>query len=68
MSLVLQYLGSEGVATDLGPFSETANEVTLGWKGEIRPAGVLEFGLIENIVTFDNSPDFGFHLGYTQRF
>jgi thiol-disulfide isomerase/thioredoxin len=68
MSLVLQYLGSEGAAIDLGPFSETANEVTLGWKGEIRPAGVLEFGLIENVITFDNSPDFGFHMGYTQRF
>jgi thiol-disulfide isomerase/thioredoxin len=68
MSLLLQYLGSESVIDDFGPFSERTNEITLGWKGEIRPAGVLEFGLIENVVTFDNSPDFGFHLGYTQRF
>jgi hypothetical protein len=25
-------------------------------------------GLIENIIEFDNSPDFGIHLGWTQRF
>ena len=29
---------------------------------------VLEIGLIENTVTVDNSPDFGVHVGYTQRF
>jgi phenylpropionate dioxygenase-like ring-hydroxylating dioxygenase large terminal subunit len=68
MSLILQYLGSQGAAEDLGPFSETANEVTLGWKAELRPAGVLELGLIENVATFDNSPDFGVHVGFTQRF
>ena len=68
MSLLLQYLGSEGAAVDLGPFSETSNEVVMGWKWEVRPAGVLEIGLIENVVTFDNSPDFGVHAGFTQRF
>ena len=68
MSFMLQYLGSEGVAVDLGPFSETSNEVTIGWKGEIRPAGVLGVGLIENVATFDNSPDFGVHVEFTQRF
>jgi hypothetical protein len=68
MSFVLQYLGTESVAVDLGPFSETSNEVTVGWKGEIRPAGVLGIGLIENVATFDNSPDFGVHVEFSQRF
>ncbi len=68
MSLVLQYLWTEAAVSDFGPFSKPSNEVVIGWKGEIRPAGVLEVGLLENVITFDNSPDFGIHLGYTQRF
>jgi len=68
MSFVLQYLGSQGVAKDLGVFSDTSNEIVLGWKWEVREAGVLEIGLLENIVSFDNSPDFGVHAAFTQRF
>lgn len=68
MSLLLQYLGSQGVAVDLAPFSEFSHEVLIGWKWELRQAGVFEFGLIENIITFDNSPDFGIHAAFTQRF
>jgi hypothetical protein len=68
MSLILQYLGTDGVATDLGVFSEVSHEVVLGWKWEARPNGVLEVGVMENIIEFDNSPDFGVHAGWTQRF
>jgi len=68
MSFTLQYLGTQGVAKDLGVFSDTSNEVVLGWKWEVRQAGVLEIGLLENIVVFDNSPDLGFHVAWTQRF
>ena len=68
MSLVLQYLGSEGVTVGLDPFSEFSHEVVVGWKWELGQAGVLEIGLLENIVTFDNSPDFGVHAAFTQRF
>jgi hypothetical protein len=68
MSLVLQYLHAEGAAADFGPFSKSSNEVVVGMKWEPTTAGVLEIGLIENIVTFDNSPDFGIHAGWTQRF
>ena len=68
MSFVLQYLGSQGAAKDLGVFSDTSNEIVLGWKWEVRDAGVLEIGLLENVVSFDNSPDFGVHAAFTQRF
>ncbi|MCK5379662.1 MAG: DUF3187 family protein, partial [Acidobacteria bacterium] len=68
MSLILQYLGSEGVATNLPPFSEVSNELILGWKAEIMPNGVLEIGLLENILSFDNSPDFGVHAAFSRRF
>jgi thiol-disulfide isomerase/thioredoxin len=68
MSFIVQYLGTQGVATDLGVFSDPSHEVVLGWKWEARQAGVLEVGLMENIIEFDNSPDFGVHVGWTQRF
>lgn len=68
MSLILQYLGTEGQAVDFGPFSETSNEIVVGWKLEAAPGGVLEVGLLENVVSFDNSPDFGVQAGWTQRF
>ena len=68
MSFVLQYLGTQGVAKDLGVFSDTSNELVLGWKWEVRPNGVLEIGLLENVISFDNSPDFGVHAAWTQRF
>ena len=68
MSFTLQYLGTQGVAKDLGVFSETSNEIVLGWKWEVRQAGVLGIGLLENIVVFDNSPDLGVHVGFTRRF
>lgn len=67
MSLLAQYLISEGVARNLGAFSDPSNEITLGWKYEFSMAAVLEIGLIENIITFDNSPDFGVHAGLMYR-
>ncbi|MCI0341719.1 MAG: DUF3187 family protein [Planctomycetales bacterium] len=68
MSFVAQYLVTEGVARRLHEFSLPSHEITVGWKGEIGGRGALEIGFIENIVTFDNSPDFGVHLGFGQRF
>jgi len=67
-SLVIQWLWSEAATDGLQPFDESSNEVTLGWKWEAVPSGVVEIGLIENVVTFDNSPDFGVHAAWTQRF
>ena len=57
-----------GLIADFGPFSDTSEEVTVGYKWELRQKGILETGLIENIGAFDNSPDFGFHVGFSQRF
>jgi len=66
-SLIFQWLASEAVTDDLGPFSASSHEITLGFKAEVRDRGVLELGLIENTLTADNSPDFGVHLGFSQR-
>jgi thioredoxin-related protein len=67
-SLLLQLLTTEGLVDGFGPFSDNSNELTVGYKWELRSRGILEVGLIENIVSFDNSPDFGIHVGYSQRF
>ncbi len=67
-SLLLQGLITEGAAKNLGPFSDASYEVTLGWKWEVIPSGVMELGLIENIIIWDNSPDFGLHGGFSYRF
>lgn len=67
-SVILQYLFSEGVAEGIDPFSKPSHEVILGWKAEVMQDLVLTVGLIENIITSDNSPDFGLHTGLTVRF
>ena len=67
-SLLLQLLITEGLIDDLDSFSDMSNELTIGWKWQVIPKGVLELGIIENLVSFDNSPDFGFHIGYSHRF
>lgn len=67
-SIVAQYLLTEGVVEDFGPFSKLVNEVVLGFKWEVRPGGILELGVIENVLTPENSPDFGLHVGWSRRF
>jgi len=68
MSLVFQYLATQGVVDSMGPFSTNSHEITLGWKGELVDRVVFEVGLIENLINFSNSPDFGVHLGVAYRF
>lgn len=41
-------------------------ELSMGFKTILGP-GVLEFGIIENLFFFDNSPDCGVQLGYTLK-
>ena len=67
-SFLFQLLITEGLIENLDSFSDTSNELTLGWKKQVVPKGVLEVGIIENLVSFDNSPDAGFHVGYSHRF
>jgi thiol-disulfide isomerase/thioredoxin len=67
-SLMVQYLITEGVAESLGDLSSPSHEITLGAKWEVVKGTVLEFGLIENVITLGNSPDFGIHFGITSRF
>jgi len=67
-SLLLQDLIHTGVTKDFYAFSESTHELALGFKYEFRKGALLEFGLIENLVNYENSPDFGFHSGLSYRF
>ena len=64
----MQYLVSEEIAEDFSPFTKASHEVNLGWKWEMPGACTFELGLIENVITYGNSPDFGVHMGLKHRF
>lgn len=66
MSFIVQIAAASATA-DYPEFDSPVVETTLGFKRKL-PYGVLEFGLIENLFFFDNSPDFGFHVGYSVGF
>lgn len=68
VSLVAQHLYSRGAMTGYGALSEASYEISLGVKIEAARGMVVELSVIENIVVFDNSPDFGVHFGLTQQF
>lgn len=67
-SIILQEVMNTGAAKDFYQFSETTNEITFGMKAEFLPDTFLEFGLMENLFHFDNSPDFGLHFGLSRKF
>ncbi|MFT7676929.1 MAG: thioredoxin-related protein [Planctomycetota bacterium] len=67
-AFLFQVMISEGVARNLEPFNHPSYEIHLGWKRELSPGAVLEWGIVENAIIADNSPDFGLHLAYRRRF
>jgi hypothetical protein len=67
-SIILQQLINTGAAEDFYQFSESTYELTLGLKAEFLTNTFFEFGLIENLWNFDNSPDLGLHFGLSKRF
>jgi Protein of unknown function (DUF3187) len=67
-SILLQYVFSEGVVKDFGSISDPSHEMNLGFKWQLSSGSLIEFALIENVITFDNSPDFGLHLAFSHPF
>lgn len=65
-AFVVQYLFSEGVLIDLGALDKVSHEIHFGYKWRTEN-NILEVGLVENIVNFDNGPDVGFMFGITHR-
>jgi len=66
-SWLAQYLYTEGVMKNLGDLDEPAHEIHLGakWRWRVITA---EAALIENIITYNNSPDFGLAFGIKAPF
>lgn len=42
--------------------------LTLGWKQALSPTRSIYFAFNENLFSFDDTPDFGFLLGFVERF
>ncbi len=62
---VAQILCESGVTEDNYPFSNATYEVMFGYKYRLWQSVVMEFSILENVLTFDNSPDFGLHTALT---
>jgi len=68
ISIIAQHLVNEGAVENFGKLSNPSVEGVFGFKWQAKNLGVVEFGIIENISTHVNGPDFGWHLGYTYPF
>jgi len=67
-SLILQHQWTEGAVEHLGAFSEPSYEISVGAKILLAENAMFEVSVVENIINFDNSPDFGLHTGLTIQF
>ncbi|MDY6793243.1 MAG: DUF3187 family protein [Thermodesulfobacteriota bacterium] len=67
-SILFQYVYSEGVVKDFGSLSNPSHEINLGFKWQLSSGSIIEFALVENVITFDNSPDFGLHFALSYPF
>ena len=67
MSVTAQYLISSGGVDSLGDLSRPSHEITAGFKWNLDGGVLLEFAVLENILDFYNSPDFGVHFGLAVR-
>lgn len=65
-AFIVQYLFSDGVLIDLGALDDVSHEIHLGYKWRTEK-NMIEVGLVENIVNFDNGPDVAFTFGVTHR-
>lgn len=68
LKILVQYMRYEAAVKDIKGLDEASNEVHLGFKYLTEKLGTFEFGLIENIINMDNTPDFGMNLGWQYHF
>jgi hypothetical protein len=66
-AILAQYLYSGPSITNIDGLDEASHEVHFGFKWETK-YGMLEFAIIENVITMSNSPDFGLHGGWGFHF
>jgi hypothetical protein len=66
-SVIGQLLVTSGGIDGLKHLSDPCYEVTAGFKWEFLKGMILDFAIVENVINFENSPDFGIHGGLTFR-
>ena len=67
-TFLAQYMVQEAAIKDIRGLDEPSHEIHVGFKYRVPRRGTFEFALIQNIVSMDNSPDFGIHLGWLYPF
>jgi hypothetical protein len=67
-SVLMQFLGISKAAVNFYDFSKPTMEGILGLRWAFAEDAVLEFGLLENLFEYFNSPDIGAHLGLSVEF
>ena len=68
LSIILQELMSSPFAKDFYELSESTNDLNLGMKFRVGKLGTMEISVQEDLLNFNNSADFGLHIGYRQIF
>lgn len=66
--ILIQYQFHEGAIKNFGKLNDPTQEFVIGFKWKMDHGGVLEFGIVENLLAPDNSSDFGVNLGYSYQF
>jgi hypothetical protein len=67
-SLVGQVLIMNGATSQLPNFDKETYELGAGIRWEFYNGATFEFGILENLINLDPSPDFGWHFGLSYRF
>lgn len=68
LAILAQYLYSGSDIKNVDKLDDPSHEVHLGFRWNSRHYGMIEFALIENVITYNNSPDFGLHAGWSYLF
>jgi len=63
---LIEYRIYEGEAENLGDLSDPVNEITLGYRFHFGMSA-LEFAMVENVISMDNSADIAFTASFRHR-
>ncbi len=64
----VQLLVERGIAVDFYQFSNSTYELMFGYQKRLTKTTTIELGFIENLFTFDNSPDIVLHSALKHNF
>jgi len=66
LSLIMQIQALSPFAKDFYGLSDPTYDINLGMKHRVGKSGTLEVSFQENLFYYNNSADFGVHIGYRQ--